>query len=376
MSAPCQNILVRGVNWLGDAVMTIPALHRLREAQPQAHITLLTPAKLQDLWLRHPVVDRVVPFQAGEGVWSVGRRLRGIHYDLALVFPNSPRSAFEVWLAGARQRVGYARPWRNWLLTRAVPGYPGFVPMRKRPPEEVRALQQTPAPAAPIPAAAHHIHHYLHLVAATGASATPLAPYLILSDAEMAETAARFNLARAAEALPCVGLNAGAEYGPAKRWPLENFVAAAALVQAQRPCRWIVLGGPGDRPLAADLESRLKTRLTSAGGQATILNLAGQTSLRELCAVLKHCRVVLTNDSGPMHVAAAVGSRVVTPFGSTSAVLTGPGLPGDSRHAALLTDAPCAPCFLRQCPAEFRCLPGIQPAQAAQAILARLDNEK
>jgi heptosyltransferase II len=378
MSAPVQTILVRGVNWLGDAVMTIPALHRLREAYPAAHITLVTPAKLQDLWRRHPAVDRVLTFTAGEGFWSVGRRLRAYEFELALVLPNSPRSALEVWLAGARRRIGYARPWRNWLLTRALPANPGFVPMRKRAPEEVRALLARHAPpAAPLPASAHHLHHYLRLAAAAGANPAPLAPYLILTEAEVAEAAAKFGLGERAEAAPWIGLNAGAEYGPAKRWPLASFAEAAAWAHARTPCRWLIFGGPGDQPLAAELEARLRRRLAEArtarsAPAATLINLAGRTTLRELCALLQCCRAVLTNDSGPMHVAAAVGARVVTPFGSTAASLTGPGLPGDPRHAALSAAAPCSPCFLRQCPADFRCLTGITPEQAAQAILDRL----
>ena len=115
---------MRGVNWLGDAVMTTPALLRLRERFPKAHIALLTPEKLRDLWLHHPAVNEVISSAPGEGVFSVSRKLRAGNFDLALVLPNSPRSALEVWLAGIPQRIGYARPWRNWFLTQAVPPAP------------------------------------------------------------------------------------------------------------------------------------------------------------------------------------------------------------------------------------------------------------
>src|SRR6188472_1171964 len=116
-----RRILVRGVNWLGDAVMSTPALQRLREAKPNAHITLLTHQKLADLWHGHPDLDEILSFESGESVWRVGQRLRGGSFELALAFPNSHRSAIELWLAGIPERIGYARPFRNLFLTRGIP---------------------------------------------------------------------------------------------------------------------------------------------------------------------------------------------------------------------------------------------------------------
>ena len=118
-------------------------------------------------------------------------------------------------------------------------------------------------------------------------------------------------------------------------------------------------------PLAEQIESAIRNP------QSAILNLAGQTSLRELMALLKLCRVLLTNDTGPMHVAAALGTPVVVPFGSTSPELTGPGLPGDPRHRLLKSDAPCSPCFLRECPIDFRCMNGISVERVVEAVLSR-----
>src|SRR5688572_464130 len=135
-----SRLLVRGVNWLGDAVMSIPALLRLRERFPDARITLLTPEKLSDLWLHHPALNEVVSFSGGEGLFSVSRKLRGENFDLALVLPNSPRSALEIWLARIPQRVGYARPWRNWFLTQLVQERTGAVTMRKRSVGEINQL--------------------------------------------------------------------------------------------------------------------------------------------------------------------------------------------------------------------------------------------
>ncbi len=364
-------ILVRGVNWLGDAVMTTPALLRLREAFPAAHITLLTAEKLQDLWRAHPAVDDVLTFKPHASVLAVGWRLRARQFTHALVLPNSPRSALEVFLAGIPFRLGYARPWRNRLLTEAVPPRPGLVAMHKRSAGEIKALiagaSAGDAPRPPLPGTAHHIHAYLNLVAALGAGARPLAPTL------RAEPFADSGLARYfpvdSQRTGCViGLNPGAEYGPAKRWPLESFAEAANELYRRLDCEFLIFGGPGDVALAEQLRVRLAAPL--AHGHVT--SLAGKTRLGELMSALKHCRVLITNDTGPMHVAAALGTPVVVPFGSTSPELTGPGLPGEPRHRLLQAAPPCAPCFLRKCPIDLRCLTEIPPDQVVAAVMAVL----
>jgi len=164
---------------------------------------------------------------------------------------------------------------------------------------------------------------------------------------------------------PIFGLNPGAEYGPAKRWPVEKIIAAAQAIQKQTDCIWLIFGGKGDTELAGRIAQEIQQ--PAASNQS--LNLAGQTSLRELMALLKLCRVLLSNDTGPTHVAAALGAPVVVPFGSTSPELTAPGLPGDPRHQFLRADAPCAPCFLRDCPIDFRCMNGISPERVVAAVL-------
>jgi len=351
-------ILVRGVNWLGDAVMSTPALLRLRERFPEAHITLLTPEKLRDLWLHHSAINEKISFPAGESLLSVSRKLRAGNFDLALVLPNSPRSALEVWFARIPQRIGYARPWRSCFLTRTVPPRAGAVEMHKRSVNEIKTLiaQAHPDHASRIayPPSAHHLHQYLHLVAALGASPEPLPPRLVVTPEEIAAVAKKFGLDTASTgARPLLGLNPGAEYGPAKRWPIERFVAAAREIQQRTDCAWLIVGGKGDLALAEQVASAFHA------SRFTFHDLRGKTSLRELMAVLKLSRLLLTNDTGPMHVAAALGTPVVVPFGSTSLELTGPGLPGDARHRLLKLDAPCSPCFRRECPIDFRCMNGI-----------------
>ena len=366
-----SRILVRGVNWLGDAVMATPALLRLRERFPEAHITLLTPEKLRDLWLHHPAVNDAVSFGPGERVFSVGRKLKEKIFDLALVLPNSPRSALEVWLARIPKRVGYARPWRNWFLTQLVQERPNGVAMRKRTIREINELTtdnaRRPVSTIQYPSSAHHIYQYLHLVAALGANPEPRAPLLAVTEGEVAAVRKQFDFPEmSATQRPLLALNPGAEYGPAKRWPIEHFIAAARQIQQHTDGFWVILGGRGDIELA----KRVAAGIAPHASRLTLhANLAGQTSLRELMAVLKLCRVLLTNDTGPMHVAAALGTPVVVPFGSTSPELTGPGLPGDPRHRLLKSDAPCSPCFLRECPIDFRCMNGISVERAVAAVV-------
>ncbi len=356
-----MRIVVRGVNWLGDAVMTTPALRRLRERFPSAHITLLSPAKLGGLWMAHPDVDDVMNIERGEGLWSVSRRVRGRKFDIAVIFPNSPRSALECLLAGVSRRVGRRWPWRSWMLTDPIPAPAHAVPMRKRPVEEIRS-RATSVLAVPDPdpdLRAHQMYHYLDLVAALGADSSPLAPLLAITGAEVEAVRQKHGFRPGSAWL---GINAGAEYGPAKRWPAERFAAVADAVRREFDCGIAIFGGLGDLALAEELADQLRT------AAPTLRILAGKTSLRELLAALRCCRVLLTNDTGPMHVAAALSVPVVVPFGSTSPILTGPGLPGDPRHRLIRSSAPCAPCFLRTCPIDLRCLRDITVDQVVSEV--------
>lgn len=361
MSGP-EKILVRGVNWLGDAVMTTPALQRLREAKPAAHITLLTHEKLADLWREHPSVDAVLAFAAKESVWSVGRRLRAEKFDLAIVFPNSPRSALEVFLGRIRERVGYSRPWRNAFLSRTVANRSGVTPMCKRTVSQITQRIAKGLPRETFPPTAHHVYECLHLVAAVGAAATPCAPLLCVRGGEVSTFAQRFGLTDVA---PIFGLNPGAEYGPAKRWPLERFIEVAVQLHNETGCRWLLFGGAGDRGLTDEIARSLSPIIDTSN----VINVAGELSLRELCAGLKACAIVLTNDTGPMHVAAAVGTPVVVPFGSTSPEFTGPSYASASPHRLVIGEAACAPCFRRECPVDFRCMKNISVEQVVKHAL-------
>jgi len=361
-----MKILVRSTNWLGDAVMSAPALMRLREKFPGAHIAVLAAEKLCELWANHPAVDEAISFAPGESVFFIGKKLRPEKFDVALVLPNSPRSALEVFLAGIPKRIGYARPWRNFFLTQPVAPRADAVKMRKRSKSEIRRLiSENPEcriQNPEIPESAHQIFEYLNLTAVLGANPEPLSPQLFVTPEEVEAAKKKFGLEKIAQ--PVFGLNPGAEYGPAKRWPVERFIAAAKEIQQRTNCVWLLFGGKGDAAVTSQIASQLPT------SNFQLLNLSGQTSLRELMSLLKLCRVLLTNDSGPMHVAAALGTPVVVPFGSTSPELTGPGLPGDGRNRLLKSDAPCSPCFLRECPVDFRCMNGIGVEQVVEAVIS------
>ncbi len=361
MSGPSR-ILVRGVNWLGDAVMTTPALQRLRRAHPEASITLLTPSKWLDLWKGHPAIDDLLGVGPDESIWSVGRRIRAGAFDTALVLPNSPRSALECFLGRIPRRIGVSRPWRNWFLTEAIPPRPASRDMRKPSPDEIRErLAGTATSSGGIGPEAHHSLDYLNLAAALGADPSPLPPRLVIAVDER-EAALERHTGGDAESTLWLGLNPGAEYGPAKRWPADRFAAAANAVlgRMRGKARWMLFGGGGDRSTTSAIARQVPGSV----------DLAGRTTLRELMALLAGCRVVLTNDTGPMHVAAALGVPVVVPFGSTSPELTAPGMPGDPRHHLLRAGALCSPCFLRECPIDFRCMEGISVDRVAEAVLS------
>ena len=276
----------------------------------------------------------------------------------------------EVFLAGIPQRIGYARPWRNFFLTQTVAPRADAVKMQKRSESEIQQLiSQNPESRIQNPEiskSAHQIFEYLNLAAALGANPEPLPPQLFVTPEEIEAAKKKFGLEKITQ--PIFGLNPGAEYGPAKRWPVEKFIAAAKEIQQRTNCIWILFGGKSDLAIANQIESAI------GNPQSAIFNLAGKTSLRELMSLLKLCRVLLTNDTGPMHVAAALGTPVVVPFGSTSPELTGPIFP-DNAQQILKSDAPCSPCFLRECPIDFRCMNGISVERVVEAVFGNVQQQ-
>jgi len=312
-------LVVRSPNWLGDAVMALPAVRNLKTLLGDGVLAVATPEKLAALWQACPFVDQVIALEKPKSIGAVAAKLREGKFASAILLPNSLRAALEAWRAGIPQRIGYARGGRGLFLTRTVP-----VPERN-------------------PARLHQKFYYADLAAALGAPVDVSLPILRLPLAAPAE-------GRTAALCP------GAEYGPAKRWPVENF-AAVGQALAERGFKLVILGASNDRPLATQLTEQLP------GAR----NLAGETTLAQFMAELAGAELVVSNDSGAMHVASALGARTVAIFGSTEPALTGPLGP---RTAILRHHVPCSPCFLRECPLDFACMTSITPAM----VVAAADN--
>ncbi len=372
-----DRILVRGVNWLGDSVMTTPALRRLKESYPEASISLLTLKSFADLWLKNPHIDQVLTFEKTEPSRDISAKIKQEKYDLAVVFPNSFRSALECKRAGIPRRVGFPGQWRRWLLTDPVEKDHSLMRMKKPSMKEIlRRTDQEGTLSRPVfPLKAHHVFHYLRIIEYLGGNPEPVNPTIQVDEEEVVNFGRNFLSSPKEQktGATLIGIIPGAEYGPAKRWPEKYFVETAVALLKNREVRLVIFGGPGDLNTGERIcRSVQSQRKGSDDSPDLIKNLAGKTSLRQLCAGLKACRIVLTNDTGPMHVASAVGTRVVIPFGSTSWELTGPGLPGQDRHALVYVPTPCAPCYLKECPIDFPCMENLKPEKILQELLNRI----
>ena len=340
-----QRILVRATNWIGDAVMSLPALRALRARFPAARITLLAMPWVADLYGREPFCDELIPWRAQRGArdlaekWRVGRSLAEHRFDLAIVLPNSFDSALPAWLAGIPRRVGFDRDARGWLLT-----------------DRIARIQPGDTPP-------HQSFYYLELLRRAGLiDALPTEVVIRLEGAAVARERGRERLGSGR----VVGVCPGAAFGGAKRWAPERFAAAAAEI-AERMGAGVLLFGSRDEVAICDEVNR------HLGGAAR--SFAGATTLGEFVELLAACDVVLTNDSGPMHVASALGVPTVAVFGSTDPIATGPTGP----LARVVREAvACSPCFERECPlsgveANLACLRGVRAQQVAAAALDLLN---
>jgi len=326
-----SSLVVRSPNWLGDAVMALPAVRNLKTLLGARPVAVATPEKLAALWQACPFVDQVIALPHPKNIRAVAAQLREGKFEAAVLLPNSLRAALEAWGARIPQRVGYARGGRGLLLTHTVP-----VPKRD-------------------PVRLHQKHYYLDLAVAVGAPADASMPELRAPPSSHGLGIVVGSAPTVGAMAPCVALCPGAEYGPAKRWPLENFVAVGQAL-AKECYRLVILGAAGDKPLATQLAEQLPSAV----------NLAGETTLAEFMSELAGCVLAISNDSGAMHVASALGVPTVAIFGSTEPALTGPL---GARTAVLRHHVPCSPCFLRDCPLDFACMTSITPAQVVAAAL-------
>ena len=309
-------LLIRSSNWLGDAVMGIPAVEACKAGRPDARITVLVPEKIAPLWRRVAAVDEVIGILPGESPRQLAQRI-GREFDAAILFPNSLRTALEARALGVPRIVGYPGHWRRWLLDQT----PRFTPE----------------------SGGHQANRFLRLAEFCGAPVPPEGPSFKRKTARPA-------------AKPRIGICPGAEYGAAKRWPAERFAAAMKDLHTTTPAEWVIFGVAGDAPAAEAI---------TAACDFPVRNLAGKTTLDELMDELSACDVLLTNDTGTMHLAAFLGVPTVAVFGSTEPALTSPL--GDF-HRILRHKVDCSPCFKRECPIDFRCMTRIEPAEAAAAL--------
>lgn len=324
-------MLVRVPNWLGDAVMSMPAVSLLKRGRPDAHITILTRSKLAGLWEGFSDCDEVISICPGESSNKTSQRLISHHFDAAITFPNSPSSALPAFFAEIPMRTGYSGQWRKWLLSEIVP-------------DSFRHGNDQ-----------HQMYDYIGITRRLGSEERVIFPELNFSaDLKGFQLPTR----------PWIVISPGAEYGEAKRWPAKNFAETCRQIAVDDSFHFIFTGLEGDY-------DRNEKIITSAGIKAS--NLAGKTTLAELSTILQKASTVLSNDSGVMHLASALGTPTVALFGSTDPVLTGPIGP-KNRIIHHLTE--CSPCFLRQCPIDFRCMNAITPGEVYLAVMEMINFKK
>ena len=348
MKDPPEALLVRAVNWLGDAVLTTPALGAVRAAFPGSRIVLAAKPLVAELFRHHPDVDEILVYDkegrhaGAAGMLRMARELRRRRFDAAILFQNAFDAGLLAFLGGIPDRAGYATDGRRLLLSRAVPVT-----------EEVLRL--------------HHAEYYLHLVSKLGIP-RPANPSMRLNvtgeerDA-MAERLAALGIPKRGRLL---GIHPGATYGSAKRWFPDRFAAVADALSEEWEASVVLMGSPPERPLASEIEGLMRRNA---------VNLAGRTSVRELMALIASCSFLVTNDSGPMHIAAALGIPLAAIFGPTDWRATSPWT---GRAKVVRVNVDCSPCLRRECDRGHECMLGVTAemvTDAARALLAESSRE-
>lgn len=352
-----EKILVRGVNWIGDAVMTMPALKALRKACPGAQVSLLVKPSVSPIFEKDPKIDELIlyeeRFQGVIGKLKLAQRLRKKSFSKAILFQNALDAALITFLAGIPERIGYDRDGRGLLLTKRVP-FNG----------DDRKV--------------HHTHYYLDLLRASGIRADDSQPWIYLPVHERLTARNKFSELKR----PVLGINPGATYGSAKRWLPERFAEVACLFMKDTSGSVVIFGGKDEENIAHEIERFVRIHQSAVSGgvkgrrgminqllpltEGSLLNLAGRTSLRELISFISECDAFLTNDSGPMHISYAVGTPLVALFGSTDPGLTGPVGEG---NIVITHVTSCSPCFERTCKNDdMRCMYAITSDEVFLAI--------
>lgn len=335
-------------NWIGDLVMSTPVLADLKKQYPNAKITAMARTPLHDLLKADPHVDELFTFcktscfGRHDEKRNIIEKLRQGKYDLGILLTNSFSSAWWFWQGRVENRVGFAANMRSLLLTEAVP----FPKERK---------QQ------------HIVLTYKKLLEPLGISPSSTPPKIYLTSEEIKQARQLLTTNYGIPpGRPLIGINPGAAYGSAKCWLPERFREVALEFIEKTDAYVLFFGDAGGASLVKEICRDLPPR---------VFNLAGATSLRELASLISLCNVLLTNDSGPMHIAAAVGTEVIALFGSTDAVVTGP-YSAKGTGLVIQKQVSCSPCFKRTCPIDFRCMKEISAKEVIAAVLQTLDKQK
>lgn len=334
---------MRATNWVGDAVMSLPALQAIRERYPHAHIAILARPWVADLYAREPIADEVIRYTAPKG-WKglraqlgVARDLRSKRFDTAILMQNAFEAALLAWLARIPERIGYDRDGRGWLLTKRIKAPPKRAPRR------------------------HERFFYLELLHRAGViDSIPESEAIRLDGAAAARDAGQQRFAAANLGPNVVGVSPGAAYGGAKRWIPERFAEAAGEIASAIGADVALFGSASERELCGEIARRIPGR---------VRNFAGETSLGEFIELAAACSVFLTNDSGGMHIASALGVPTVAVFGATDEIATGPTGP---LARVVRQPVECAPCLLRECPIDHRCMTRVSAQRVAAEAMELL----
>ena len=339
-----RNIVVRMPNWIGDMVMATPVISELRKAYPEARITAMCRAPICDLLKEDPEVDELFcfsktgSFSRRDDKKNIVEKLRQGKYDLGILLTHSLSSAWWFWQGKVKTRLGYDCNGRHFLLNYPVP-LPSNIERQ------------------------HLVTTYKMLLEPLGIPLSNSSPRLFLSAKEVHDARVLLQQHGVTKDSIIVGINPGASYGSAKCWLPERFRGVAEKLLAN-PDIFIVFFG--DQP------SMRLVKEICVGLGPRVINLAGLTSLRELASLISCCNVLLTNDSGPMHIADALGKKIVALFGSTNEMVTGPYRNGIVIHKHVK----CSPCYQRTCPIDFRCMKQIEVEEVYRAIMDRLEQSK
>ena len=337
-----NRLVIRAPNWLGDAVMALPAMGAVRAAFPDAHLAVAAVRSIAPIFEQETSAREDSLLTLPDGAAEVAALAAG-KFDAVVLLPNSFRSAWSARRAGIPERWGYASGGRRLLLTRAVSRPRGRV---------------------------HQSVYYLELVKGLGLAAGDPWPRISVRAATLARADAVLAAHHVAPDAQIVGFAPGAAYGHAKRWPPR--LVAETMVRLAREARavCVMFGAKGDRDSGREIESSLPP-------DVRVVNLVGRTDLGQLAGVITRCAAFVSNDSGAMHLAAALGVQVVAIFGPTDERVTSP-LGGPARGGGLATPDVlthrvfCRPCMLRDCPIDHRCMKGITAGEVVERVMTRL----